>query len=214
MTSEQRAVRDWQRRHEQQGDNPPYFVGSPIHTGWHVYPEPYHWFVHLVKPSLNDVVLDLGCGYGEWMIPHSRLVKWISGVDLHDSLIRKAEELFNVHHVINADVKLGDGTTIPYSDESFDVVQSCALFYHTPRVIVRRYLPETFRVLKIGGRMAHLFLKEDAPGCPKDIGLDRDGQWSAAWSVSDLLAVAIQAGFKSSDVIDLGDAQMLVGIKE
>ena len=215
MTKDERdAVKAWQRRHEWSGPNPPYFEGSPVHAGWHVNDAPYHWFIHLVKPTKDDVVLDLGCGYGEWMIPHAPLVRWISGVDIHVSLITVANRKFLEHGVVNADVRLGDGVTIPWPDESFTVVQSNAIFYHTPHCITLRYLPETFRVLKEGGRMVHLFLKEGWPGCPPDIGLDRDGNWSAAWSKQDLLNLGRFAGFKGPEVVDVCDAFALTGVKE
>ncbi len=45
----------------------------------------------LVKPNINDIVLDLGCGTGKQIIELSRKVKLAIGIDISDGMIRQAK---------------------------------------------------------------------------------------------------------------------------
>ena len=213
---EQAAVESWRRRHESTPEIPAYFEGSPVHKGWRIYTDEEFlssWMAAIVLTK-SDTVLDIGCGYGEWIIPMSKYVKHVTGIDIHKNLILKVEEKLRERAIRNVYAHTCDGVSIPYADSSFTVVLSNGVFYHTPRCIVARYLPETWRVLKQGGLAFHHFLKDTAPGVPTEIGLDVDGKWEVGWSKEDLVVAAEKAGWENISVVDLGDSQLLTGVKK
>jgi len=61
----------------------------------------------LVKPNMNDVVLDLGCGNGKQIIELSRKVKLAIGVDISDGMIRQAKENIENEKVYNIELYIG-----------------------------------------------------------------------------------------------------------
>lgn len=90
----------------------------------------------------TDVVLDLGCGYGEFL-NHVRCARRI-GVDLNpDSAGRLVHAEFHQHTVCD----------LPFlADESVDFVFTSNLMEHLPdKPAVEAMLSETWRVLRPGG---------------------------------------------------------------
>ncbi len=62
----------------------------------------------LLKPNMNDVVLDLGCGTGKQIIELSRKIKLAIGIDISDGMIRQAKE--NIKNEKAHNVELYTGT--------------------------------------------------------------------------------------------------------
>lgn len=203
------AIDWWKHRHDIG-----YFPTMEQHLNWKVYEAMPEWFINAAKPTKDrdeaslklrdDIALEIGCGYGAWMVPLSRLVKSVDGVDIHRSLIDKAYEKFMEHNVKNARVWLGDGLTIPYVDSSFTLVYSMAVFYHVPRAITNLYLRETVRVLNPGGRCLHTFLSADQEGTVQDIVEGQGGEWSVGWSADEVRRSAMDAGLTDIQVTDHG----------
>ncbi|HUB82123.1 MAG TPA: class I SAM-dependent methyltransferase [Bryobacteraceae bacterium] len=96
-------------------------------------------------------VLDIGCGPGRLMLPLSRVVGEIHGIDVSDEMISLARRM--LRDVPHAFLYRGSGTDLaPLSSGYFDCVYSYAVFQHIPSAeIVTRYLEEAVRVLKPGG---------------------------------------------------------------
>ncbi len=61
----------------------------------------------LIKPNINDVVLDLGCGTGKQIIELSRKVKLAIGVDISDGMIRQAKENIENERIHNIELYIG-----------------------------------------------------------------------------------------------------------
>jgi ubiquinone/menaquinone biosynthesis C-methylase UbiE len=104
-----------------------------------------------LNPSQDDIVLDIGCGIGrveKFLAPQVREV-W--GVDFAPAMIAKAKErlgnLPNCHFAVN------DGETLSmFPDEMFDIAFADLVFIHVPPEVIRSYVREVHRVLKLGGR--------------------------------------------------------------
>jgi len=112
----------------------------------------------------NEVVLDLGCGHGLFLIGAAKRllagravgIDFWSTVDQKDN--RREATLANASLEGVADrVELHDGDmrTLPFSDDSFDVVTACLAIHNiADRDGRRQAVAEAYRVLKPGGKIA------------------------------------------------------------
>lgn len=97
----------------------------------------------------GDAVLDLGCGNGRLYQMFSDLSIAYTGVDQSEGLIEKARQKFP-----GANFVVSNMVTLPFGDESFDVLYSIASFHHLPNDELRlQTLKEMKRVLKPGGKI-------------------------------------------------------------
>ncbi len=99
----------------------------------------------------NDNVLDVGCGTGVVAITAARVGAKVSGLDLSPALVERAKENLSIANV-QADIIEGDVESLPYADNSFDVVlsQFGHMFAPRPQIAIK----EMLRVLKPGGTIA------------------------------------------------------------
>ena len=211
-TATEWSLRTWKERHET-GE---YFPASIQHANWKIYDAMPPWFDRIAQPTKRDVALEIGAGFGEWMVPLSRLVQRVAGCDIHPALTAKAVEKFREHGVDNATFVTGDGTTVPFRDGEFDLVYTISVFQHLPRSMVAGYLAESYRVLKPEGRAVHYFRNADNvgpyPPLAKDIEADHTGDFSCGWTAEEVLQAGEAAGLRCH-VEDLGLHLVLLGVK-
>lgn len=79
--------------------------------------------VHPVNEG--DSVLDVGCGTGKLLEAYVDIGATCSGIDLSEAMLAEAKK----HLGDRADLRIGDATAMPYSDDSFDLA-ICALMIH------------------------------------------------------------------------------------
>lgn len=208
MTPSQYALDWWKGRHDIG-----YFPTMEPHLNWRVYPCMPDWFLEHARPD-GDIALEIGCGYGQWIVPLSRLVCFVAGIDVHPILQIKANEKFVEAGVTNAQFLLGDGLSIPTEDNCFNLVYSISVFQHMPRETVRSYLAETHRVLVPGGRTIMHFRAADGKGSyADDISVGHKGDWSVGWTREQVQEAGEGAGLTNCEVIDLGDVLLLKSYK-
>ena len=90
--------------------------------------------------------LDIGCGVGnyhEFLAPHFRK---LCGIDVSGESIEVARR-----RGLPVSYDVYDGATLPYSDESFDVVFAICVLHHVPPARWSAFAIEMRRVLKPGG---------------------------------------------------------------
>ena len=93
-------------------------------------------------------VLEIGCGVGTDLARFARGGARVSGVDLSDTAVDLARK--NLAHLgLEGDLRVADGTALPWPDESFDLVYCHGVLQYAadPPGIVR----ETHRVLAPDG---------------------------------------------------------------
>lgn len=191
------SLSSWSTRH-----NRGYFPKSNEHKNWKVYQYPPAALVRHVCPTHSDSALEIGCGYGEWMIPLSYYVKSVDGFDIHIEPLTKALELFLSHNIKNCNVKLGTGDTIPYTQQ-FSLIYSISVFQHLPKAITRKYLEDS--VPHMSDRCFHHFRSPHAAGFPKpeqDITINHTGDFSCGWSPDEIHEAAESAGLHNIQVIE------------
>lgn len=192
-----------------------YFPNSRQHKEWRICETMPDWFLRLAAPSQQDRALEIGAGYGEWMVPLSKLVAHVVGVDIHPIPVLKAAEIFQREGIANATMILSDGMTLPFDDNSFSLVYSISVFQHLPRAMVKGYLAETDRVLETGGRAVHYFrsLKPTANGSSrpvKDFVIGENDDFSCGWTEEEIAEAVESLGWDFS-IHDLGLWLILVG---
>ena len=119
--------------------------------------------------SINsgETVLDVGCGAGFDLIVASLKVGQngkVCGIDLTSEMAEKAKSNLKQYGVENYDVQVAGVESIPYPDNTFDVVISNGVLNLSP--LKEKSFGEIYRVLKPNGRLqfADIVLKEDCAG--------------------------------------------------
>lgn len=205
MSATDFAIKWWRERH-QKG----YFPRMTQHLDWKIYDEMRPWFLEHARPQKDDVALEIGCGYGQWMIPLSRLVNSVYGFDIHPSLVIKAKEKFEEHKVTNCSMWLGDGKHIPFAEDRFSLVYSISVFQHMPRAIVRGYIQEADRVMLPGAKGLFHFRAANGIGpYSEDIYENHTGDWSVGWTQEEISDLGQEMEW-SYHVVNLGDVYLLV----
>ena len=110
---------------------------------------------HLVPYLRSGLrVLDFGCGPGTISVGLARAVDpgEVHGVDMEESQIELARAAAEAGGHKNAKFHVGDVTSLPFGDNSFDVAHCHAVLMHVPDT--SGALAEVKRVLKPGGIIA------------------------------------------------------------
>lgn len=104
--------------------------------------------------SSYESFLDIGCGEGHWtqtLLPFLNKGASVKGLDKEDASIQKARN--NAVKIGNSDIidySVGNMESIPFANNSFDLVTCQTVLIHTPNV--GQILKEVKRVLRPGGR--------------------------------------------------------------
>jgi ubiquinone/menaquinone biosynthesis C-methylase UbiE len=95
------------------------------------------------KYSKDSIVLDMGCGSGNYSFEMKKYAKKVFGIDSSERMISYAQKRY-----LGIDFVLGDATCTTLEKESVDVVFSFGLFEYVKRDII---LGEIYRLLKNNG---------------------------------------------------------------
>jgi arsenite methyltransferase len=112
------------------------------------------YYFDMANLKEGDKVLDLGSGSGMDSFIASLKVGAagkVAGVDMTDEQLEKAEQLRKVHQLENVSFHKSYIESLPFPDESFDVVISNGVINLIPDK--EKAFAEVSRVLKTGGRM-------------------------------------------------------------
>jgi ArsR family transcriptional regulator len=110
---------------------------------------------HLLPPL--DVA-DIGCGEGYLTLETARWARTVVGIDRSEEVLERAEALAARRHVENVEWKKGDLSRLPLRDASVDVAMLSQALHHARDP--ERAIAETARVLRPGGRLLVLDLRE------------------------------------------------------
>ena len=110
------------------------------------------YLLPLLEPGMK--LLDLGCGPGTITMGLAEAVNpgEVHGIDMEESQIALAQAAAEASNHTNAIFQVGNALSLPFEDETFDVVHAHAVVMHIPDT--RAVLAEASRVLKPGGILA------------------------------------------------------------
>lgn len=143
-------------------------------------------------------ILDFGCGDGasaDYFHKHLQNCSY-HGIDISLKSIEEAAR----KNIPNCNFKTFDGTTIPYADETFDIIFIACVFHHIASDFHPGILNELFRVLKNKGR---IYFFEHNPYNPvtrkvvKDCPFDKD---AVLLSPAYAKKIFEKSGFRNIDI--------------
>ncbi len=106
----------------------------------------------LGRVASGDDVLDIGCGTGRFTVPVAARVHSTTALDISSTMLEQARETA-AEKGVAVDFVVGDMASLPFDNESFDVVISMLALMHVPREDRQSVFSEVARVLRPGGRM-------------------------------------------------------------
>lgn len=108
------------------------------------------WGLKHLDIKSDDVILDVGCGGGININRMSEKAKKVYGVDYSIESVKLSREV-NRQEIYDGKVEVvkGDVQSLPFEDESFDIVTAFETVYFWPNI--EKCFGEVKRVLKPGG---------------------------------------------------------------
>lgn len=106
------------------------------------------YYLHYWR-NFKGNILDVGCSTGQFL---SNDAGNIFGVDVDRDAIRVVSKSFK-----SKKVAMGDAISLPFSDNSFDGVNSYAVIEHFPNPMA--LVKEMLRVLRRGGAFGHKYAR-------------------------------------------------------
>jgi ubiquinone/menaquinone biosynthesis C-methylase UbiE len=94
-------------------------------------------------------LLEVGVGAGTDFLQWVRAGTRAHGVDLTPAAVEHVQRRLEVYGLAAEDVRVADAESLPYPDDSFDVVYSWGVIHHSPET--KRALQEIVRVTRPGG---------------------------------------------------------------
>lgn len=99
----------------------------------------------------TDRVLDVACGPGIVACTLAARAAHVTGIDLTPAMLEQARARQQQTGLANLDWQLGDAASLPFADESFEIVVTRYSFHHIRAPA--RALAEMRRVCRTGGRI-------------------------------------------------------------
>jgi ubiquinone/menaquinone biosynthesis C-methylase UbiE len=161
----------------------------------------------------GEKVLDVGCGTGGVTIPAKLRVGKdgrVTGIDPAPEMIavarRKAKRAG-----IEIDFRVGVIESLPFPDETFDVVTSSLMMHHLPQHLQVKGLAEIWRALKPGGRLLIADMMRPSPSFLKRFftSLALHHGHGIQFGIEDLPKLLQKAGF--AEIKQLGDHFLTIG---
>ncbi len=110
----------------------------------------------ILNAVLDQGVLDVGCGIGEFTLRIAERAREVVGVDFSEEAIRRAEKNLSRTGRRNYKFRRANANELPFPDARFDVVVS----RRGPVTSSMQSLLEAFRVLRDGGSLMEITIGE------------------------------------------------------
>ena len=98
----------------------------------------------------DQEVLEIGVGLGTDLLRFARAGALVTGIDLTERAVENANRRL-ILEGLTGNLRVADAESLPFEDDSFDVVYSWGVLHHTPAP--ERAIAEAQRVLRPGGRL-------------------------------------------------------------
>ncbi len=121
------------------------------------------WMLANADCHSTDAALDVATGTGFTALAFAPRVRTMIGLDVSPGMLAQARQRAQEQGIVNVSFQEGEAEHLPFAEASFDLV-TCRIAPHH-FLSVARFLEETARVLKPGGRfvLADTCVPDDAP---------------------------------------------------
>ncbi len=119
----------------------------------------------------DKIVLEIGLGQGADSMQIINRGAIYYGIDLTDESVKRLKERFHLFNKSYAEVKKADAQSIPYPNNSFDLVYSHGVIHHSPHI--DKIVEEIYRVLKPNGWAVVMLYHKNSINYYISIGLIR-----------------------------------------
>jgi len=116
-----------------------------------VYSTPLHIYeerLSLLQFENKEMVLDAGCGFGQWSLGLSQLNKKIHAIDINQNLVMTTKKILELENQKNISLYAGSIENLPFEDNTFDAILCYSVIYRTN---FKESIKEFHRVLKPEG---------------------------------------------------------------
>ena len=114
------------------------------------------WVMNLLQPQAGERILDAGCGSGIFTQPIAAKGAQITGIDISQPMLERAQKRLPQHEFLAADI-----CDLPFSDETFDKTVSITALEFIENGA--QAIAELFRVTKPGGLVVVATLNRLSP---------------------------------------------------
>ena len=117
----------------------------------------YPWVYTMLNLKKDDVVLDLGGGWGPFQFLLAQECKWVHNFDMDEGIIPFLDVGKRILGLNNVTLTLGNAENgLPYEDCYFDKVAFISVLEHM-NPPYQRYMDDIIRVTKVGGIISCTF---------------------------------------------------------
>ncbi len=157
-------------------------------------------------------VFDIGCGSGQFalLIAAFSDVKRLGGIEIDQRLIDNARKLLAPYsHKVQTDFNAYDGSTLPESIGTYDLLFLVDVLHHIPRNAQVEFISKVYSLMKKGARFVIKDIDGSSPFvyCNKMHDMIFAREIGYEWSPERLKQVAADAGFK---IVDSSKKRMYV----
>jgi ubiquinone/menaquinone biosynthesis C-methylase UbiE len=107
--------------------------------------------VAFAKPEPQDIVLDVACGPGAFVLAVAPLVRFARGIDVTPAMLTQAKEFQRERQIANACFDQGEAERLPYPDAAFNLVTCHFACHHMQKP--EAALKEMHRAARTDGRL-------------------------------------------------------------
>ena len=107
--------------------------------------------IAMSEVSKEHTVLDVACGSGIVSVAFALKAKSVVGLDITQAMLDEAQKKKEQQNLTNIAFEIGSVDSLPYEDESFDIVFTRYSFHHF--LNPKEALEEMIRVCKKGGKI-------------------------------------------------------------
>jgi len=126
-------------------------------------------FLLLLTPSID--IVDLGAGEGVLSQLLARQARSVTCIDNSPAMVKVGSDLARDHGIENLTYKLGDIENVPLPDASVDLALLSQALHHAGKP--EKAIDEAWRILRPGGRLVVLDLKEHSFEQARELYADR-----------------------------------------
>ena len=111
------------------------------------------WAMNHIDWSKSARVLDVGCGYGQYLKKVRQQTGndiFLTGVDLSAGMVQDLSQQWD-RHILFPHLGVADVQNLPFSDNSYDTILAMHMLYHVPNI--EQAIGELRRTLRSGGTL-------------------------------------------------------------